>query len=491
MHINELPDEILHCILGHATRLESSQSATWTFGLSHATDDPSTRFERLKPARYVRGQFSPDALRWDNTSSIRQVCQQWHDWALGYALKTLHFQRRPGNQRWAELSTQRQLYDTYELIDKPSGFAVTRDPYRNLRSAAKLLSINRPASDKIRRLWFSGFFTPESESLIFSVLGSCRNLTSISVPWTMLRHGSSQDLKHLLGIAYPDDVPVRSLELQGVSLPHSLTDDPRVATDHHPLDDPTVDFGHLKRLKLIGNTTFMPVNDDDLAAIARTATGLEEFHVTCLSTVSIRGVMDIVKASQATLEVLDHSPRENNGFLHPDPGMPRDSEHVCDILVNCPRLRDLSISVPTMCSHLFDNDNVRWVGECQVRALGICGEHNMSGGRPGSKQETSTMKLHNVLDRARALMEIQHSRKKELDIEIFFADCIFDPVDRLVHGDTRVAEILSNGAWPGQRTSSIKGPYGSTGLYGKEEGDWDVFTENEYFRAVDAGWMTL
>lgn len=491
MHINELPTEILENILDHATRLESRQSATWTFGLSHATDDPSTRFERLKPARYVRGQFSPDALRWDNTSSIRQVCQQWHEWALRHALNTLHFQRRPGSQRWAELSTRRQLYDTYELIDKPSGFAVTRDPFHHLRSTAEMLAMNPLASDKIQRLWFSGFFTPESESLIFNVLRSCRHLTSISVPWTMLRHGSSHELKHLLGIAYPGDVPVRSLELQGVSLPHSLTDDPRIAVDHHPLNDPTLDFGHLERLKLFGNTTFMPVNDDDLAAIARTATGLKEFHVTCLSTVTIKGVMDIVKASQATLEVLDHSPRENNGFLHPDPGTLGDQQHVCDILVNCPRLRDLSISVPSMCSHLFNNDNVRWEGECQVRALGICGEPDSSVTRPARVQQTSTEKLHKVLDRARALMEIQHSRKKELDIEIFFADCIFDPADKLVHGDTRVAELMSNGAWPGQKTNSIKGPYGSTGLYGKEEGDWDVFTESEYFRAVDAGWMTL
>ena len=480
MHINDFPSEILNQILGEAAEVNAKQGVAWTFGLSQA-DIP---VQPTKLARYVRGPVSADSLNWDSVSSLRQVCERWHDWSLQYALHDIYLRRWRGSERWAEISIRRQSYDIYELIDKPSGCPVYRDPYAELRHTGDLFVRCPAVTQHIRRLWFNGFFTREAEALIFKVLRSCRYLEAISVPWTLLRHGSAQDWRHLLGIAHNDDVPITSLELQAQCLPEVITNVPNIAVDRQPLSDDRVDFGSLKRLKLIGNTTFLPVNDDDLATIARSATDLEEFHITCLSTVTIRGVMDIVKAAKPTLRVLEHSPRSNDGFFHPDPGTVDPDEHICDILINCPKLRDLSISSPSMCSHLFSNEDVRWDGECQVRALRLCDAD-------ASSPKAKLASLKRLLDQARNLIESQRRRHIELDIELFFAECIFDPRDCVVHGDFSLPQISSGGRWPSTKTESSKGPYGSTGLYGKDEGDWELVSEEEYLRAVEAGWISI
>ena len=81
------------------------------------------------------------------------------------------------------------------------------------------------------------------------------------------------------------------LEFKAVDLASSQVELSANRADLCPLLDPIVDFGRLKRLKLFGNTTFLPINDQDLKAIAKTATNLEELHVTALSTVTIEGKM--------------------------------------------------------------------------------------------------------------------------------------------------------------------------------------------------------
>jgi len=52
--------------------------------------------------------------------------------------------------------------------------------------------------------------------------------------------------------------------------------------------------------------------------------------------------------------------------------------------------------------------------------------------------------------------------------------------------------MLAGGAWPPrQRGDSRKGPYGSTGLYGKEEEEsvFEQVDEEEFLRGVGAGWV--
>lgn len=491
MHINDLPHEILQQILVEAATLNKKEGVTFTYGLSHA----NIHGQPNKLSRSIRGPVSADTLRWDSTSSIRKVCREWHDWALRHALRDIYLRRWRGSERWAELPIERSNYAIYELIDNPSGCAVYRDPYTSLRETVKLFTKYPHLTENVERLWFNSFLTPESEALIFKVLRSCNNLTNISVPWTILRHGTGQDWLHLLGTAKPGDVPVKSLELQAVCLSDMMTYSPDVNFDRKALLDPRVDFSNLRRLKLIGNTNFMPICDADLEIISRTACNLEEFHVTCLSTVTIAGVMAIVKGAQQTLRVLDHSPRSHDGFFHPDPGTLAPGDHACEILANCPNLKDVSISIPSMCSSLFANHDVKWEGECQVRALQLCPLYNPAHSGPAGTSLKSSREnaihLRSLLDSARVLTQARARHRKSLDIELFFADCIFDPADERVHGGFALAEISSYGHWPRCKTSSGKGPYGSTGLYGKEEGDWDEVGEGEWFEGIEGGYIRI
>jgi hypothetical protein len=74
---------------------------------------------------------------------------------------------------------------------------------------------------------------------------------------------------------------------------------------------------------------------------------------------------------------------------------------------------------------------------------------------------------------------------EKLTLEIFFADMIFDPHDSCVHGDFQDAEYISHETWPSEKAVSRKGPYGSTGLYGKEEeGLFECINENELFAGL-------
>jgi hypothetical protein len=225
----------------------------------------------------------------------------------------------------------------------------------------------------------------------------------------------------------------------------------------------------------------MPITDRDLYAIARTATQLEEFHLTCISTITIDGVVAVVKASRNTLRVLEHSPRSQDGFWHPHPGSPSDSEHLCELLRSCPKLETLSISLPSVCSDLFSDEEVRFRGDLQVRALHLCGHEH------GRSTEEAADALEKLLRQARALVD---QRKKsviprELYVELFFAGCIFEPSYKAVHGDFSPAHEISLGTWPKSIEPSGKGPYGSTGLYEKEEeGPFQRIDENEFLFGV-------
>lgn len=505
MHINDIPYEILSTILEEAAAINAREGVTYTYGLTQAP----LPLQKAKVSRYLRGPLCPDDLLWDATSSIRQVCSTWHNWALSYALKNVYVRRWRGSEKWADLSPRRQTYGLYELIEHPAGYAFYQDPFGLLRYTAELFTKYPTLATHVRRLWFNGFYHPHTDRMILRALRGCRNLSSISVPWTLLRHGTADEWTHLLGITSQDDIPLQSLELQAVCLAEAQENEYVNSTLTQPLLNPVVDFSHLKRLKFFGNTTFLPVCDADLFAMARTATNLEEVHIINMSTITIASVMALVKASRSTLRVLEHSPRSQDGFRHPHPGVLEPGEHICDVLTSCPRLKDVSISVPSVCSALFSNDEVRWQGECQVRALSLCGTDDAMGGRsstnatPSRRQQQSrtadfrtaqTAKLNalgSLLDSARTLIASRARQRKHLDIELFFADCIFDPRDCVVHGDLAGARVSSGDSWPAVATDSPKGPYGTTGLYGKDEGTWEIVGEEEFRTAVDRGWFRL
>ncbi|KAF2001148.1 hypothetical protein P154DRAFT_172229 [Amniculicola lignicola CBS 123094] len=472
MQLNDFPKEILFKILEETAKANIHDGPAYTFGLSQAP----LPLQRAPLQRYVRGPVPPEMLKWDATAAIRLVCWQWHDWALGYALKNVYIRRWKGGERWAELSTRRENYELYELIDRPTGTAVYRDPFASLKQTVKTFTKYPDVAAKIKRMWFHGFYTTETDELIFEALKNCTNLTSISLPWTAVRH---MDAKAWRGLLLGNGKPLESLELQAVDPTSQQASEKDNQFDLQPFQ--SVNFSQLRRLKLFGDTNFMPITDRDLFAIARTATQLEEFHLTCISTISIDGVMAVVRASRSTLRVLEHSPRSQDGFWHPHPGSPSDSEHLCDLLRSCPKLETLSISLPSMCADLFSNMNVKWAGDLQVRALHLCGHEH------GRSTDEATDALEKLLHQARRLIHRRANSyiPKDLYVELFFSDCIFEPSSDAVHGDFSLAQLTFDGSWPTTLISSGKGPYGSTGLYEKEEeGPFQRMEEDEYLMGV-------
>lgn len=481
MHINDLPLEILGSILHEASKFNEANGEVYTYGLSQAP----LPLQATKLKKYLRGPISPDSLKWDATHSIRSVCSTWHDWALEYLLRDVFARRWRGSERWAELSLRRPTYSIYELIEDPSGLAVYRDPFATLRNMDELFRRYPGVARHVHRIWFNGFYTAETDRIILSILRSCADLVNASVPWTLLRRGTADQWARLLNVNATDGQPLRSLELQAVSLP-SNQDLQESEVRSHPFHDHRVDFGELRRLKFFGNTLSMPVCDADLRLMACTATRLECLDITNLSTVTVAGMMALVKASQQTLRVLEHSPRSDDGFYHPHPGSMPSSEHLCQILNSCPKLRDLSISLPTLCPDLFANHSVLWEGECQIRAAGLCTSHS-------NLDAPAHQTLQQILASARELVATRHRYHNELAVEIFFAGCIFEPQLELVHGDFSLAAISSGGLWPrdGSSVTSTKGSYGTTGSYGKDEGNWTAVGEKEFLSAVERGWVAL
>ncbi|ORY08839.1 hypothetical protein BCR34DRAFT_488206 [Clohesyomyces aquaticus] len=478
MLLNDFPYEILSKILDETTKANIRDGPTYTFGLSQAP----LPLQKATLQRYVRGPVPPEMLKWDATSAIRLVCWKWHQWALGFALGDVYIRRWKGGERWAELSNQRERYRLYELIDKPTGTAVYRDPFQSLKHTCRTFDKYPEVASKIKRMWFHGFYTAETDELVFDCLKNCTNLVSVSLPWTAVRHMDSKAWRTLL---LGNGKPLQSLELLATDPTSQQADDPNNQFDLQPFQ--SVNFSELRRLKIFGDTTFMPITDRDLYAIARTAQ-LEEFHLTCISTITIDGVMAVVKASRSTLRVLEHSPRSQDGFWHPHPGSPSDSEHLCELLRSCPKLETLSISLPSLCADLFSNEDVKWAGDLQVRALHLCGHEH---GRSTLEAQEA---LQKVLRQARGLVQRRASCiiPRELYVELFFADCIFEPSLNAVHGDFSLAQLASGGDWPETLTPSGKGPYGSTGLYEKEEeGPFQCIEEKEFLDGVRRNLLSI
>ncbi|KAF7185875.1 hypothetical protein HII31_12748 [Pseudocercospora fuligena] len=466
-------------------RANEYEGERYTYGLSQAP----LPLQKVKLSKYVRGPVTAESLRWDATASIRQVCSAWHEWALSYNLEHVFERRWRGSERWAELpvSRGRRKYSIYELIDNHSGFAVYRDPFCTLKTTDNIFQQMPHLTRHVRRLWFNGFYTAETDKLILSIVSECHELQFLSVPWTVLRRSTAEDWIDLLNVNTGTGSALHSLELQAVCLPKDQADALEKENSPNALEDPRVDFSALKRLKIFGNTLHKPICDEDLELIAQTATSLEVLDITNLSTISVAGMLALVKASHDTLQVLEHSPRSDDGFYHPYPGHLQSNEHICSLLTSLPKMRDLSISVPYMCSDLFSNIEVQWEGELQVRATDLCGCDSTTTGKERAE------KLRKVFSAARNLIASRNRLGHKLSIELFFAGCIFEPEKNLVHGDFVLSEIRSNGVWPRGKQISTKGPYGTTGVYGKEEDgvNWDAVWEDEYLLAVENGWVQL
>ncbi|KAL8921298.1 MAG: hypothetical protein Q9172_004124 [Xanthocarpia lactea] len=469
--ISRLPYELLSSILEEAAYSNAQDIQHFTYGV----DTTSTKG---KVQRTLRGHVANDSLRWLSTDAIRQVNTQWHDWACQYALRDLYIRRWRGSERW----TQSRKLDSIQGY--PSKDVYYRDPYCSLRKTVALFTNHPSLASSVRRIFFDGFYGIETTAMIFQVLKLCDGLDSVALPWITLRYGSDDDWSHLLR-RRDNGTALSSLELLAVDLKQSQIKDHARQIDKRPLDSFKVNFGHLRRIKLSGSSNLMPINDDDLVAISRTAQ-LQELHITGTTFVTTEGLLALSRASDNTLRVLEHSPLADDGFEHPNASSTDDGSHLCTEIVQCPHLRDLAISLPTICSDLFSEPSVEWVGDVQIRAAGVCGQSK------GLEQSSDARQaFFNILSQARSLIQAQQKRHIDLNIEIFIDHFIFEPSKKLVHADLSVGEILSGGSWPAMPVPSSKGPYGQTGQYGKDERAYQCIHEEEFVEGLRKGYISF
>lgn len=295
-------------------------------------------------------------------------------------------------------------------VKNPSMMAVYRDPFFDLKETLRLFSQYPSLASSVRRLWFAGFHVSETGAYIFEILAHCNNLRSVTLPSIALRHGTVEDWSRLLG-RRPGFGGIASLELLAVDLKDLQKLSAFNRKDHQALDRVSVNFSCLTRLKIFGDTNFMPVKDDDVRKMARTATNLKEVHVTGMSSITISGIMALVKSSKDSLRVLEYSPVANDGFGHLDLAGTESDGHLCSTLINCRRLENLSISLPAICPDLFLSDTLNWKGEVQIRATRLCPAYQSLASSAEAQD-----KFWKMLDHARTLMAALAS---DLRIEIF------------------------------------------------------------------------
>ena len=374
----------------------------------------------------------------------------------------------------------------------PSSVVVYRDPFQSLRATFELFSTYPAFASHVRRLWLDGYYSAETDAMIFPILSLCTNLRFVSLPWTSLRHGTVEDWSNLLG---PNLLghSIESLEVLAVDIKQSQVDREANRNNKKPLESAEVNFNSLRRLKVQGQSNFSPVTDTDLITIARTATRLREIHITGTVSVSNSGIGALAEASQETLEILEHSPplaaagspehRDLSSLLR---APQQQQQHICPRILACPKLRNLSLSLPFVCPRLFTNKTVKWEGQVEIRASSICGHDTHALKTSPHAQDA----LWQSLTSARTLITSkQQEQNVELDIEIHINDWIFEPRRARVHGDFAFAKVLSGGAWPVQEEKSGKGPYEQHGLFGGKEGegDWTVVGEESFREGLRRG----
>lgn len=433
MAINDLPTEILHNILTRAVSANGTNEVRFTYGLRSSFEARSSKVDR-----YVRSPSRDDFVAMDAAQAIRRVCTRWGSWVVCHTFQHIREQRPVGNERWADLTSCRAKYPLYELVDAPRGTIVKRDPHLNLRKTYKLLTQSSAVSQHVRRLWFDGFHTVTTDGWILSLAQACPNLEILTIPWTVLRRGRPEHWVALLKSTTSDGRALRSLEVRSSHLTVDEAHQLDRTNVSDPLRDPRVSFRRLRRLRLSGDTRGSPVTDNDLLAIAKTATNLRSLQVTGSSTITVHGVMAVAKASDQSLRLLEYRPLPlaTDKVWH----LPADEEaHDCSILSALPRLVEFDISLPSVCAKLFANPASIWRGTCTVRSDRVCSRMHKD------KSQDEAQRLEQLLRSARLRLSERARLRGPLMIEIIHAGLRFRPDQSLVHDVPSSMVAMMNG----------------------------------------------
>jgi hypothetical protein len=420
-YIQSLPLEMMDLILSMAAKANQEEGVRFTYGLSRDLTFGSDTSGSVN--RYVRGPISEASARWDASRSIRNVCSTWGAWATRYNFDQLRERCLHDRERWADLPTCRTKYPLYEMIDSPRGVCISRDLQRGLVKTAGLLRTFPHVAGSVRRLWFDDFHAVETDDLIFSIITSCQQLVALTMPHTILQRCTTEDWMGLLGLESDTTKPLRSLEINAV----------RVQGRSKPVRDGTartllgegVTFEHITHLKISDYPAhhFQSILEDiDFLKMSKTATKLQSLQLTGTRSISTAAVLGLAQASHETIRLLRHRPQSR----HTDSIWSGINDHSCDQIAALSKLRDLDVSLPSICHSLFARGKARWTGMCFIRFEDFCSSRHECA-KPGLATS-----LIEILAAARCLMTERLRCKTELSIELSWCVYIFDPWNRTV-----------------------------------------------------------
>lgn len=317
-------------------------------------------------------------------------------------------------------------------------------PYTIVDSTVKLFRDYPDIAKHVRRIWFNGIYQFETNESVFEILRKCTNLRAAAIPWTALRYGTAADWRHIT--SFPQ---LTSLEFLATSFKTSEMQSEASRIDNKPLKT-KLNFSGLTRLKISGDSNLMPISDADLVAISKTATKLEEVHVSGCGSVTVAGIAALIRASWRTLKLLEFKPAASADIQSSS------HVHLCTLIASCPRLVDLTVTMPSCCTDIFTA--AAWKETARIRIANVCQPH---------------LHLHSAPDIDDLATLLDAARDKNVEFEI--SDFLFDVKNRRVHGDFRKAKKLAEGMWKPREEVSAKGPYGDGEGWSavSEEGFWD------------------
>jgi hypothetical protein len=251
------------------------------------------------------------------------------------------------------------------------------------------------------------------------------------------------------------------------------------------LKDSRVSFHALGRLKFSGDATQLSISDTDLVDISRSATHLDSLCAADGTVISLEGLLHVARASSDKIRLLQYRPSS--------PSLRRlqaidlgDAELICHQIGSLPRLRDLDIYIPTLCTTLLSDYGVVWSGQCMIRFERVCCE--LSHG----PQHRHTECLRRILDDIRSIVAERKRLGCSLRVGLSTKRCLFLPDSALVHYDmtSNTSEISASTPEPRRNTDTF--PMDTEiDAVGQDKEGYVTLTEVKFCEAVAEGRITI